>query len=196
MELWKDIEGYNGKYQVSNLGNVRSFSRWKNGGLLRFGTCGNPGPYKTVHLVKTGRKDVKCFYVHRLVASSFLENPDFLPEVNHKDGNTLNNCVENLEWCTRKHNAEHASKTGILKNAQMKRSGKKHPNAKAVIQKNKDGSFVKEWESVNQIQRETNFLASNIFCCCNHRKGYKSAYGYIWEYKYGETNDCKENQKA
>lgn len=193
MEIWKDIAGYGGKYQVSSIGNVRSFSKWKNGGLLRFGSCGNPGPYRTVILVKTGRKDVKCFYVHRLVASAFLENPDGLPEVNHKDGNTLNNRVENLEWCTRKYNAEHASKTGILRMAHLKESGRNHPRAKTVIQREKDGKFVKEWESVNQIQRETRFLASNIFCCCNHRKGYKSAYGYIWEYKNGEANDCKEN---
>lgn len=191
MEIWKDIIGFDGKYQISNLGNVRSFTRWKNGGLLKFGACGNPGPYKTVNLVKSGRKDIKCFYVHRLVAIHFLENPYNLPEVNHIDGNTLNNCVDNLEWCTRKQNAEHASKTGLLSKAHEFEKGSKHPNSKAVLQISKDGTIVKEWGSVNQIQRETEYLASSIFNCCNHKKSYKTAYGYIWEYKNGTAkSDC------
>ena len=187
MEIWKDIIGFDGKYQISNKGNVKSFTRWKKGGLLKCGTCGNPGPYKQVILVKSGRKDTKCFYVHRLVATHFLENPYNLPEVNHIDGNTLNNCVDNLEWCTRKQNAEHANRTGILSKAHEFERGSKHPNAKAVLQMSRDGTIVKEWESVNQIQRETAYLASSIFNCCNHRKGYNTAYGYKWEYKNGTS---------
>lgn len=189
MEIWKDIDGYGGKYQISNCGNVRSFSRWKNGALLKGGMCGKPGPYRTVQLVKSGRRDVKQYYIHRLVAMHFLDNKNDLPEVNHIDGNTLNNRVENLEWCTRKYNAEHASRMGILAKAHEFETGSKHPRAKAVLQFRKDGTLLKEWESVNQIQRETNYLASSIFCCCNHKKGYRTAYGYVWEYKNGETND-------
>ena len=153
------------------------------------GTGGNPGPYKYVLLVKSGRKDCKSFYVHRLVAKHFVPNPDNLPEVNHIDGNTLNNTANNLEWCTRKYNAQHASANGILSKAHEFESGSKHPRAKSVLQKTKDGKLVREWGSVNQIQRETPYLASSIFGCCNHKKGYNSAYGYIWEYKNGETKD-------
>lgn len=189
MEIWKDIEGYNGKYQISNYGNIRSFSRWKNGGLLSPSTCGNPGPYKHVILIKSKRKDGKNFYIHRLVAQHFVENPDNLPEVNHIDGNTLNNRADNLEWCTRKYNAQHAGESGLLSKAHAFERGAKHPRAKSVLQKTKSGELVREWESVNQIQRETRYLASSIFCCCNHRKGYKSAYGYIWEYKNGEAEN-------
>lgn len=189
LEIWKDIEGFNGKYQVSNLGNVRSFSRWKNGDLLKGGACGNPGPYRFVVLVKTSRKDAKCYYIHRLVAQHFIENPNNLPEVNHKDGNTFNNCAENLEWCSRAENARHASKTGILAKAHANETGALNARSKAVIQYEKDGTFVKQWDSVNQIQRETKYLASSIFNCCNHRKNYKTAYGYKWEYKDGETEN-------
>lgn len=180
MEIWKDIDGYNGKYQISNKGEVRSFTRWKKGGLLKGGICGNPGPYRFVSLVGEGRKDVKYFYIHRLVAKYFVDNPNGDKEVNHIDGNTLNNCSENLEWCCHLRNMHHAFE--IRKISHEFERGSKHKNSKAVYQKNKDGKIIRMWESVNQIQRETNYLASNIFCCCNHRKSYKTAYGYVWEY--------------
>jgi hypothetical protein len=196
MEIWKDIDGYNGKYQISNKGEVRSFSRWKNGDLLKGGKCGKPGPYRFVALVGESRKDVKHFYIHRLVAKYFVDNPNGYNEVNHIDGNTLNNCAENLEWCCHLRNMQHAFENGKISH-EFER-GSKNKNSKAVYQKTKDGKIVKVWESVNQIQRETNYLASNIFCCCNHRKHYKTAYGYIWEYANGKTdnkNKTKENQK-
>lgn len=187
MEIWKDIEGYNGKYQISNKGEVRSFSRWKNGNLLRGGTCGNPGPYRYVALVGNGRNDVKNFYIHRLVATYFVENPNGYNEVNHIDGDTLNNNAENLEWCSHFENMKHALKSGKLSHEFQQ--GAKNKKSKPVYQKTKDGHVVKVWESVNQIQRETKYLASSIFCCCNHRKGYNTAYGYVWEYVNGETNN-------
>lgn len=181
MEQWKDIKGYEGKYQISNYGEVRSFSKWSNGKILKGGSCGNPGPYRFVSLVKTGRKDIKNVYIHRLVAEHFLENPYNLNEVNHIDGNTLNNRADNLEWCDHGYNMAHANKLGLIDH--LKYCGSKHPNAKAVIQRNLNGEFVKEWGSVNQIQRETRYLASNIFNCCKHRT--KTAYGFLWEYKNG-----------
>lgn len=183
MEVWKDIEGYEGKYQVSNLGNVRSFTRWGKGKNLKPSASGNPGPYKHVQLVGKGRGDVRSCNIHRLVAKAFVENPEGYPEINHKDGNTLNNVADNLEWCEHLHNMHHALDNGLISH-EFER-GKLHPNSKAVIQMEKDGTIVKEWESVNQIQRETDYRASSIFCCCNHRKHYKTAYGYRWEYKNG-----------
>ncbi len=185
IEEWKDIHGFEGKYQISSFGNVRSFTKWSNGKLLKGGTCGNPGPYRYVCLVKTSRKDTKPYYIHRLVAEHFIDNPFGKKEVNHIDGNTLNNSVTNLEWCTRDENAKHASRTGLLSHDSLK--GKNNIKSKAVIQKTKDGQFVKEWESVNQIMRETGYKASQIFKCC-HPEKYplaKSAYGYKWEFKNG-----------
>lgn len=183
MEIWKDIPNYEGKYQVSNLGNVKSFTRWGKGKILKCSTNGNPGPYKHVNLVGAGRNDVKSFYVHRLVAEAFVDNPNGYTEINHIDGDTLNNSPDNLEWCKHIDNMHHAFENGLISH-EFER-GKLHPNSKAVIQMEKDGTVVKEWESVNQIQRETDYRASSIFCCCNHRKYCKTAYGYRWEYKNG-----------
>ena len=167
MEQWKDIDGYNGKYQVSNFGEVRSFSPWSKGRTLKGGkTKGNPQPYRWVALVGKGRSDIKTFYIHKLVAKAFLPNPNNYDEVNHKDGNTLNNHVDNLEWCTHKQNMEHASKTGVMSRGQNNWKGKNNPKSKAVLQLTKDGEFVKEWGSVNEIMRETGIPASTIFRVC------------------------------
>lgn len=105
-EIWKDIKDYEGLYQVSNYGRVRSLDRCDNmgrfmdGHILSIGDNGNG--YKHVGLSKNGLQ--KTEYVHRLVAKSFIPNPNNLPQVNHKDENPNNNCVDNLEWCTNKYN--------------------------------------------------------------------------------------------
>ena len=115
MEIWKDITQYEGLYQVSNFGNVKS--------LPRKGTCiypkklkirvGNRG-YSTVTLSKNNIK--KSFSVHRLVANAFIPNLKNLPQVNHIDGNKLNNNVENLEWVTAFDNIQHSIKTNLKPN--------------------------------------------------------------------------------
>ena len=91
-EIWKEIEGTNGMYQVSNLGNVKSFTRIKKGGLLKFGYFSNG--YLFVHIRINGKR--RSHLVHRLVASAFLPNPQNLPQVNHKDENKTNNSPDNL----------------------------------------------------------------------------------------------------
>ena len=97
-EIWKDIDGYEGLYQVSNLGRVKSFNYNRTGkemNLKPVNTCNGFG-YLYVNLNKNGK--TRLFYIHRLVAKAFLENPDHKSDVNHKDENKTNNCVENLEW--------------------------------------------------------------------------------------------------
>lgn len=163
MEQWKDIDGFDGKYQISNLGNVRSFSKWKNGGLLKKGktTTG----YYVVNLVVDGRRKIVKKVIHRLVATHFLENPNNYSEVNHKDGNKLNNNVDNLEWVSRSGNMRHAYEHGLI----PRRFGKLRSNAKTVIQKNKNGDIVKIWGSVADIHRETGYSTNSIVCCCNKK---------------------------
>ena len=187
-EIWKDVYGYNGRYQISNTGKVRSFSSWKRGGLLKPGKCGNPGPYLWVNLVNEIDKSKKNVYIHRLVAEHFLVSQEGKTEVNHIDGNTLNNNVDNLEWCTHSENMKHASMSGAMSNHYK---GKNNPKSKAVLQYDLNGNLVKEWESVNQIMRETGIPADRIFRCCNPQKypHDKTAKGFVWRYKYGETNN-------
>lgn len=105
-ELWKDIEGYEGLYQISNMGRVKSLggkASHKNEMILKLGIRNT---YNVVNLRKNNNK--KSFQIHRLVANAFIPNPNNYPIINHKDENPLNNCVDNLEWCTQKHNVIHS----------------------------------------------------------------------------------------
>lgn len=121
-EIWKDVKGYEGLYQVSNFGKVKSLERtWFSGKnsctkktkpehIMKYRLAKGTG-YCLLKLTKDGME--KHVYVHRLVAEAFLPNPNNLPEVNHIDGNKENNCVENLEWVTAKGNILHATKNKL-----------------------------------------------------------------------------------
>lgn len=117
LEIWKDIQGYEGRYQVSNLGNVKSLKdpSGKPREMLRSLSSTKRG-YKQVDLHRKGDKP-KVMYVHRLVAGAFLPNPENKPVVNHKDSNPSNNRVENLEWCTQSENIQHGFREGNMKPA-------------------------------------------------------------------------------
>lgn len=121
-EIWKDVKEYEGIYQVSNLGRVKALERtWYSGRngctkktkpehIMKYRLAKNTG-YCLLKLVKNGVE--KHVFVHRLVAETFISNPNNLPEVNHIDGNKENNCVDNLEWCTEKENISHAIKNKL-----------------------------------------------------------------------------------
>ena len=120
-EVWKDIEGYEGLYQVSTCGNVKSLPKVRRNGtgtyiqkerLLK--PSNTSTGYKKVELCKDGKR--KSFKVHRLVAIAFIPNPDNKPEVNHIDGNKINNNIDNLEWVTSSENSIHAYETGLSPN--------------------------------------------------------------------------------
>ena len=101
IEVWKDIKGYENKYQVSNTGKIKALN-YRNTGKEREISMKNNKGYYEVALWKDSKR--KMFLVHRLVAQMFIPNPDNLPQVNHIDENKTNNCVDNLEWCTQLYN--------------------------------------------------------------------------------------------
>jgi len=114
-EIWKDIEGYEGLYMVSNLGRIKSLVGF-NGHIYVnrvkiLNQSNTTTGYKKVELAKDKKK--KSFKVHRLVAFAFIPNADKKPNINHKDGNPTNNNAKNLEWCTQKENVQHAVDTGL-----------------------------------------------------------------------------------
>ena len=163
-ETWKDVMGYEGLYQVSDLGHVRSKPRHgTNGGVLN--PRRNKNGYLTVRLCRN-RKG-KNVYIHRLVAEIFIPNPLNLPQVNHKDEDKTNNATANLEWCTAKYNCNYGSRTTKL--------------SKAVLQFDKSGNFLREWLSAKDAQKQMGFAQSNISRCCLGKRRF--AYGFIWKYK-------------
>lgn len=129
-EIWKDIEGYENLYRISNIGRVQ---RVTSGRILR--SYDVHLGYLQVHLCKDGK--VKNMFVHRLVAMAFIPNPDNLPVVNHKDRNPSNNKVDNLEWCTQEYNSKYAD-------AQIRKGISRR---KPIIQLSLNGEFIREWES-------------------------------------------------
>ena len=162
--IWKDIEGCEDLYQVSNMGRVRSLRR---NIILKSKIERNS--YERVRL--STNNIPKDYSVHRLVANAFIPNPDNLPQVNHKDENKTNNCVANLEWCDGKYNINYG--TGIAKRVKSQ--------SKKVLQFKPDGTFVKEWESTMSVQRNLGFCQAHIVDVCNGKR--RIAYSYIWKYK-------------
>lgn len=182
-EEWKDINGFEGYYKVSNKGNVISIDRYvKNrvDGSERFikgrvmkqtktkGRSNSDTKYLIVNLRKDGYN--KIFLVHRLVAESFIDNPNNLPTINHKDGNKENNCVENLEWCSYSDNNKHALDTML-----------RRPRGKSILQYTKDGRFLNEYKSASEASRITGLDRGSICHCLTKRRDNYA--GFIWKYK-------------
>lgn len=171
-EIWKDVKGYEGLYKVSNAGKVYSIRNEK---LIK--PKKNNRDYIQIRLYKD--KKVEHWLLHRLVATNFIENPNNLPQINHKDEDKNNNCVENLEWCTNLYNRHHG--TGIermAKNHDYEKISKLR--CKRVNQYTLEGEYIRSWDSATEIQNETGKLGSSISACCRHE--YKTSYGYKWEY--------------
>ena len=178
MEIWKDIIGYEGLYQVSNFGRVKSlnYNKTEREEIMKAGNNGH------LHVVLHKNGKEKTFLIHQLVANAFLPNPDNKPIVHHIDHNPLNNNVDNLVWLTYE---EHAAKHPEWGKAAAK------VLSKPINQYDLDGNFIKTWYSSYDIQRELGYNHSNITRCCkggffseqrNKWVNVTQAYGYKWEY--------------
>ncbi len=177
-EEWIDIKGFEGLYQVSNLGNIKSMSR-----EVRANTCGvrklpekvlakcaSSCGYYIVVLCKDGKHYTRL--IHRLVAEAFIPNPRKLKEVKHKDENKLNNISINLEWCDRVYNANYG--TGVERCSKQKNK----PVAMIDI---KTGETIRVYESARMANKETGISYKCISSVCNGRA--KTAGGYFWKFK-------------
>ena len=166
MEIWKDIEGYEGLYQVSNQGNVKSLKRkYVLADKILIPRIDTDG-YALVNLSKHNKKTT--FKIHRLVAETFIPNPDNLPEINHKDENKLNNKADNLEWCDRKYNNTYGTRQNLYK--VLPQNKKNNTYTSKAIQCIETGII---YPSISEAQRQ-------IKCRINLKQ--KTSGGYHWKY--------------
>lgn len=179
-EIWKNIDDYNGLYQVSNLGNVLSIN-WNNTNSTKLLT-----PYIHGGYLRVGIRTNKClknYMIHRLVAKAFIPNPLNKPQINHIDGNKLNNRVDNLEWVTAQENTQHAIKHNLRPSNVIciRKKGMDNLLSKPILQFTKNNEFIKEWSCAFEVASILGYNISSIRRCCRQeRKTYK---GYIWRYK-------------
>ena len=185
IEIWKDIKGYEGLYQISNLGRVKSLKRkiknfynyyYHKEKILKLCINKKTG-YVYVCLNKNNKG--KVMVVHRLVAETFISNIDKLPYVNHKDENKQNNCVDNLEWCTAKYNANYGTRNSKLYNKTSFKKGHKPKTCKKVEKYSFDGELLGTYYSIREAAVKNNFSASSIYRCC---EGKIKCRNYIWKY--------------
>ena len=177
-EICKPVVGYEGLYEASNYGRIKSLAKTIPG---LFGSTiylkekirrnhKYPNGYEYVGLSNNGK--VKTHLVHRLVAIAFIPNPDNLPEVNHKNEQITDNRVENLEWVTHKENANYGTR---IQRANEKREI-------PIIQYSLEGEFITEWtKGAMSVQKKYGWSRTNICACCKGKQ--QSAYGFKWAYK-------------
>jgi len=175
-EIWRDVKGYEGLYQVSNMGRVKSLER------TLIDKLGRKHPTKERILtprkstkgyfnvsLSQGRGKKKNFPIHRLVCEAFHKNPENKPCVNHLDENKTNNVASNLEWCTYKENNNHGTH-----NARVAKS-----LSKSVGQYTRDDKLIKVWQSTIEVYRQLGFSYSHISEVAQGKR--KTAYGYVWK---------------
>lgn len=176
-EIWKDVVGFENLYQVSNLGRVKTLGN---------GRARNP-KLCVEKVLKQGKSTrgypqvcfigKKTIVVHRLVAIAFIPNPENKPQINHKDGNKINNVASNLEWCTSSENNKHRYATGL----HVQAKGKTDNQSKPILQMDLQGNIIREWASQNEARREMGYKQGSISECCSNKR--RTANGFKWQFK-------------
>lgn len=183
-EDWVPIRGYEGLYDISNKGRVRSLDRTVKcqggdyhvtGRILKLHK--KPSGYMFVTLAKNGR--AKRYYLHRLIAEAFIPNPLRLKQINHKDENKTNNALSNLEWCTASYNINYGKRSAKVIETKNKNAsiGAERP----VLKFDKSGKFIKEYQSIKIAAERNGVYRSNIYKCCSGK--YSQTGGYKWKFK-------------
>lgn len=175
IEIWKPVEGFEGLYEISNLGRVKSLSRKK---ILK--PMKDKKGYLQVGLWRDGKR--KAFLVHRLVTSAFIPNPEGFEQVNHRDEVKTNNCVSNLEWCDAKYNANYG--TRIERQAA---SLINHPARSKPVEASRFSDFRTielHFSSTREAGRK-GFNYGHVSACCRgcfHREGNNKYKGLYWRF--------------
>lgn len=174
-EIWKDLKEFEGKFKISSMGTiVNKFSNTK------VKTRISKDGYVYVSLYYNKKSYIKT--LHGLVAKTFIRNNNNNLEVNHIDGNKLNNSIDNLEWITHKDNIKHAWENKLFEPVReaSRRYGKDNPSSKRVIQYDSKGNKIKEYSCIAEAVRETKINKTSIGKCCNNRQ--KTAGEYVWKF--------------
>lgn len=190
-EIWKDIKGYKGLYQVSNLGRVKSLERYQqNHSKLQK----VEEKLKTIHTKSNGYQYVQLYkdnimknlHIHRLVAQAFIPNPENKPQINHIDGNKQNNNIDNLEWSTSNENNKHKWDIGLQKPSKKQsiitKGNNRKYKSKPIDQLDLNGNYIRTWLNAHEASRQLGIDRSTISQCCRGGRRNKTAGGYKWRF--------------
>lgn len=172
-EIWKDIKDYEGIYQISNFGRIKSLHNKFGVKQLIMKPHKKRNGYYQIRLKNKGTQ--KDFCIHRLVAQAFIPNPENKSQVNHINENKTDNRVENLEWCTQAYNNTYGTRIQRVKEKM----------SKPVYQYSLDGKFIKKYNSLQEASKINKCSMGNISQCC--LGNYKQSHGFIWKYSESEV---------
>lgn len=183
-EVWVDMPGYEGMYQVSSYGRVKSLARKVRRGdtdHLQRERIIKPASLNGYYHVGLHRNGIcKTAFIHRMVAIAFIPNPLSKDCINHKDCNRINNRVENLEWVTKAENNQHAWDNG--RQEKLRELMKRGLRNRAVLQLDLNGNTIKQFDTIKEASSETGANHAHISQCCKNQYGRRTCGGYKWQY--------------